>query len=99
MYFGTVKTSPSELLRNVDKVSSDGTPYSLSNNNCQTWLREFLHLTSPELNQMLEAKLAEQNILKSEKGVSPVTVVCIGIGLAIVIAIGVGRANNGSDRR
>ena len=49
IYFDTFKTSPRELLEMAKQVKSNGTPYNLANNNCQTWLVEFVNLVSPNL--------------------------------------------------
>ena len=49
MYFGTLDTSPRQLLEIARKVSSNGTEYDLTTNNCQTWLKQYLQLISPEL--------------------------------------------------
>ncbi|XP_046452594.1 uncharacterized protein LOC124200414 [Daphnia pulex] len=52
-YFDTLKISPSELLEKAKQVSSNGTKYDRFYNNCQTWVREFLVLTSPKLSKSL----------------------------------------------
>jgi hypothetical protein len=49
MYCGTLDTCPRELLEFAKQVSSNGTKYDLTNNNCQTWLEEFLKLISSDL--------------------------------------------------
>ncbi len=58
-YFGTAVTSPLELLEKAKQIKSNGTPYNLANNNCQTWLEEFLNLVSPNLYQSLKKMIDE----------------------------------------
>jgi hypothetical protein len=53
--FGTLHTSPRELLEKAKQVKSNGTPYNLTNNNCQTWLKEFVQLISPKLFKSFQA--------------------------------------------
>ena len=62
LYFGTLDTSPLELLEKAKKVSSNGTPYDLTTNNCQTWLEEFLKLISPDLYQSFQEMLRRNTI-------------------------------------
>ena len=62
LYFGTSDTSPRELLEKAKKVSSNGTPYDLTTNNCQTWLEEFLKLISPDLYQSFQEMLRRNTI-------------------------------------
>nr|CAH0107122.1 unnamed protein product [Daphnia galeata] len=57
MYCGTLDTCPRELLELAKKVKSNGTPYDLTTNNCQTWLEEFLKLISPKLFKSFEEML------------------------------------------
>jgi hypothetical protein len=60
-YFGTIETCPSELLTKAKQVSTTKlfSCYYVFRNNCQTWLREFLHLISPELLVELYKKIPE----------------------------------------
>ena len=62
LYFGTSDTSPLELLEKAKKVSSNGTPYDLTTNNCQTWLEEFLKLISPDLYQSFQEMLRRYTV-------------------------------------
>ena len=62
MYFGDFQTSPRQLLELAKKVSSNGTPYDLTTNNCQTWLEEFLKLISPDLYQSFQEMLRRNTI-------------------------------------
>ena len=55
MHCGPLDTCPRELLDKAKKVSSNGTPYNLTTNNCQTWLKEFLQLISPKLFKSFQA--------------------------------------------
>ena len=54
-YFETLHTCPRELLEKAKQVKSNGTPYNLTTNNCQTWLKEFLQLISPKLFKSFQA--------------------------------------------
>ncbi|EFX80487.1 hypothetical protein DAPPUDRAFT_243747 [Daphnia pulex] len=47
-YFGTIQTSPGELLAKAKQLSTSE-EYNKSVNNSQTWTRGFLRLVSPEL--------------------------------------------------
>jgi hypothetical protein len=60
-YFGTIETCPSELLTKAKQVSTtkQSPCYNVFKNNCQTWLREFLDLISPNLLQALHKKIPE----------------------------------------
>ena len=62
MYCGTLDTCPRELLELAKKVKSNGTPYDLTTNNCQTWLEEFLKLISPDLYQSFQEMLRRNTI-------------------------------------
>ena len=62
MYCGAFQTSPRELLDKAKKVSSNGTPYDLTTNNCQTWLEEFLKLISPDLYQSFQEILRRYTV-------------------------------------
>ena len=53
--FGTAVTCPRELLEKAKQVKSNGIEYNLTNNNCQTWLKEFLQLISPKLFKSFQA--------------------------------------------
>ncbi len=57
-YFGTIETCPSELLTKAKQVSTTKRfPfYNILNNNCQTWLEDFLLLISPDLLNLLHGK-------------------------------------------
>jgi hypothetical protein len=48
-YFGTAVTCPRELWEKAKQVKSNGTKYNPIDNNCQTWLKQFVKLISPEL--------------------------------------------------
>lgn len=54
-YFGTTNTCPSELLEKAKKVSTE--EYKHFAYNSQTWTREFLKLTSPQLLTSLNDKI------------------------------------------
>ncbi len=54
-YFGTTETCPSELLEKAKKVSTE--EYKKYAYNSQTWTREFLKLTSPQLLTSLNDKI------------------------------------------
>jgi hypothetical protein len=54
-YFDTVETTPRELLEKAKQVSTGR--YDALSNNCQTWTREFLYLTSPKLLTSLNDKI------------------------------------------
>jgi hypothetical protein len=58
-YFSTIETCPSELLTKAKQVSTtkQSPCYNVFKNNCQTWLREFLDLISPNLLQALYKKI------------------------------------------
>jgi hypothetical protein len=60
-YFGTTETSPSELLAKAKQVSTTKNyqTYNAFYNNCQTWLKEFLDLISPELLVELYKKIPD----------------------------------------
>jgi hypothetical protein len=55
-YFGTVETSPNELLTKAKKVKTGN--YNVLFNNWQTWIKEFLRLISPKLMTWLKEKVA-----------------------------------------
>jgi hypothetical protein len=57
-YFGTIETCPCELLEKAKQVSTTKRfPfYNILNNNCQTWLEDFLLLISPDLLNLLHGK-------------------------------------------
>lgn len=61
-YFGTVETSPNELLMKAKRVKTGN--YNVLFNNWQTWLKKFLHLVSPKLTIWLKDKViaTESNI-------------------------------------
>ncbi len=56
--FGTIETSPNELLKKAQKVKK-GNHYALFGNNCQTWTREFVYLISSDLLISLYNKIPE----------------------------------------
>ena len=60
--FGTADTSPRELLEIAKQVQSNGTEYNPIDNNCQTWLKEFLRNISQNLCQSFERLLVELNL-------------------------------------
>ena len=62
LYIGNFQTSPRQLLEFAKKVSSNGTPYDLTTNNCQTWLEEFLKLISPDLYQSFQEILRRYTV-------------------------------------
>jgi hypothetical protein len=61
-YFGTVVISPCELLAKANQVSINGTPYNGMDNNCQSWVKQFLCLISPQLLDDLNNKLSSSPV-------------------------------------
>jgi hypothetical protein len=54
-YFGTTETSPCELMAKAKQVTTG--EYRILGNNCQTWVKDFLRLVSPELLTSLYVKI------------------------------------------
>ncbi|EFX80488.1 hypothetical protein DAPPUDRAFT_243745 [Daphnia pulex] len=54
-YFGTTETDPCELMAKAKQVSTG--EYRILGNNCQTWVKDFVRLVSPELLTSLYVKI------------------------------------------
>jgi hypothetical protein len=76
MCFGPLDTSPRQLLDKAKKVSSNGTPYDLTNNNCQTWMEEFLKLISPDLFNSFQKMLHKYTVKTA-------TITGVGTGVGV----------------
>lgn len=61
-YFGTVETSPAELLEIANQVSSNFSKYDGLYNNCQSWVKEFVGRISQNLLDSLIEKLSSSNL-------------------------------------
>nr|CAH0107116.1 unnamed protein product [Daphnia galeata] len=92
MCFGPLDTSPRQLLEIAKKVSSNGTQYDLTTNNCQTWLEEFLQLISPDLFNSFQEMLNRYTV-KTATTFSTVNVATTGaavVASGLVVATPVG---------
>ena len=67
---GYYETSPQELLGKAKCLRSNDTEYQLLTNNCQTWLKEFLHEICPYMLLKLSVLLQEMDPYSSHDPVS-----------------------------
>ena len=90
MYFGTFHTSPRELLEMAQKVSSsNGMPYNLTTNNCQTWMEEFLQLISPVVFQSFQEMMQKYTVRAAIATVSSGALIfaaLTAIGIALIVS-------------
>jgi hypothetical protein len=87
LYFGTFPTSPRELLELAKQVKSNGTPYNLTTNNCQTWLKQFLQLISPDFFNSFQAMLHKYTVRTTIATGSSIAVIfaALAVGVAFIV--------------